>query len=226
MKRASGAARGVVRLLLLGAAIVGSLAVDRTTAADNSSNREAQQVMRDLGLAPGPLDGNLSLEQTNFVRAIQKSAQLSPTGLVDETTLYILRESSIAYFVRVDVVTGLKAAKPMQVKVYESYLKTGSWPKAGDPNLSAIQPLRDGVATIQWSGAAFVVRFDGAAGKPLAGRSANISIAEGCAVGSPGCKPLRDGKTFLWRCGSADIETKYMPTVCRPSSAGGVREGR
>lgn len=226
MKRARGVVRGIVGLLVWGATIVGSSAVEAKAATENNGNREAQKIMREVGLAPGPIDGNLSLEQTNFVRDIQKSANLSQTGLVDETTLSILRDSSIDYFIRTDVVTGLQAAKPVQVKAYESYLKTGLWPTAGDPHFSAIQSMREGTAKIQWSGAAFVVRFDGAAGKPLAGRSATISVAEGCEVGSEGCKPLPDGKTFLWRCSSADIATKYLPTACRVPSDKRASEAR
>lgn len=208
-KMADAVLGGVACLLL-------TFSIAATATSDEiSRTREAQMIMRDMGLAPGPLDGALSPQQESFIVQVQGLSQIKPTGRVDEATLSLIKAASREYQIRVDVVAGLRAAKPLQDSAYEEYRKTGAWPRAGDPRLSAAKGLRQGSARILWNGSAFVVRYDGATVKPIAGRSVSISVSEGCAPESQGCKSLGSGKTFLWRCHSADIPPNLLPPACR-----------
>jgi peptidoglycan hydrolase-like protein with peptidoglycan-binding domain len=63
-----------------------------TVSGYNARVKEAQEILKDAGFDPGPIDGVMGGQTRSAIKAFQKAKSLKPTGKIDSTTLLALNQ--------------------------------------------------------------------------------------------------------------------------------------
>lgn len=67
-----------------------------TVSGYNARVKEMQEILKDAGFEPGPVDGIMGGQTRSAIKAFQKAKSLKPTGKIDSTTLLALnREKEV-----------------------------------------------------------------------------------------------------------------------------------
>jgi len=67
-----------------------------TVSGYNPRVKETQEILKDAGFEPGPIDGIMGGETRSAIKAFQKAKSLKPTGKIDSTTLLALNREKEA----------------------------------------------------------------------------------------------------------------------------------
>ena len=67
-----------------------------TVSGYNARVKEAQEILKDVGFEPGPIDGVMGGQTRSAIKAFQKAKSLKPTGKIDSITLLALNREKEA----------------------------------------------------------------------------------------------------------------------------------
>ena len=67
-----------------------------TVSGYNARVKEAQEILKDVGFEPGPIDGVMGGQTRSAIKAFQKAKSLKPTGKIDSSTLLTLNREKEA----------------------------------------------------------------------------------------------------------------------------------